>query len=45
MNAIGKTQAEVKFETLSNTLPNERAHPPVDALADTQAEVDPETLS
>ena len=33
VNAMGKTLAEVKFETL----PKERSHALVDALADTQA--------
>lgn len=42
---MSKTRAEVKFETLSNTMPKEKVHALGDPLADTQAEVEPQTLS
>ena len=45
MNAMRKTLAEVKFKRLSNTVPKEKAKALVDAVADTQAEVEPEKLS
>ena len=45
VNAMDKSLAQGKFETLGNTRPKETAHGLDDALADTSAEVEPETLS